>query len=122
MSALGIYTGSVTAGSTDGNLVNFDGGKILLSGYRDKTTAMQTLALRARAGSDYPVVNLHVSVTGPKSDWYLISMDGSNFVKSLAFPYICKNVLLYVKAVIPEDADYGLLTGNYLKFDYLGGV
>lgn len=123
MAALAVYGGTVTAGGTDGNLIGFADGKILLSGYRDKNTNTQVLGLRAPGGASFPVVNLNITVGGAQSSWIKLSTDGANFHSSVHINYMVNaNVLLYVKASIPDDADYGIINGNYINFSYLGGV
>ena len=123
MSALAFYGGTVTVGATDGDLIPFDKNKLLLQGYRDKSSNTLILGLRAPGGANYPVINLFVTAGGPDSDLLEFSSDGANYYNKVHYLYIAgSNQLLYVRAKIPADADYGLHEGTYINFKYLGGV
>lgn len=123
MSALAVYGGTVTVGATDGDLIPFDGDKIAFQAYREKTSDVTVLGLRAPGGANYPVINLFVTASGPDADWLEFSSDGANYAKKVHYLYLVgTNQLLYVRVKIPTDADYGLHKGTYINFKYLGGV
>ncbi|MCH4157640.1 MAG: hypothetical protein LKF34_03450 [Acidaminococcaceae bacterium] len=123
MSALAVYGGTVTAGATDGEQIPFDSEKIPFRAYREKTSDVTVLGLRAPGGADYPVINLFVTASGPAADWLEFSSDGASYSKKVHYLYIVgTNQLLYVRVKIPADADYGLHDGIYINFKYLGGV
>ena len=120
MSVLSIYGGDVTAGSIDGDLITTER-KIALKGTRGNPVT-KTYALRAISTSK-PACVVKITLDGPQKEWFAISLDGAKWGQRIDIPYIKdENVLFFIKCNIPEDADYGDNTANFLNLDYFGGV
>lgn len=120
MSVLSIYGGEVTAGDVDGDLITNER-KLALKGSRG-TPIVKTYALRT-LGTSTPAIAVKGTLGGPQKEWFALSLNGEAWSDKLDILYIeAKNVLFFIKCEIPEDADYGDNTDNYVNFKYFGGV
>jgi len=120
MSVLSIYGGEVTAGDVDGDLITNER-KLALKGTRGNPV-ISTYALRT-IGASKPALVVKGTLDGPQKEWFSVSLNGESWSDRFDIPYIAGgNVLFFLKCDIPEDADYGDNTSNYLNLDYFGGV
>ena len=121
MNSLSIYGGEVSAGAQDGDLIT-EQRKIALVGIRDADTGIKTYALRTM-GADKPACIIKAILEGENADWFEVSADMANWDSFFTATYVRDaNVLFFIRCNIPEDADYGDNSNNYLVFDYMGGV
>jgi len=120
MSVLSIYGGEVTAGDSDGDLITNER-KLALKGTRGNPVIL-SYALRT-IGASKPALVVKGTLDGPQKEWFSVSLNGESWSDRFDIPYIAGgNVLFFLKCDIPEDADYGDNTSNYLNLDYFGGV
>ena len=117
---LHIYGGTVTAGSTDGDLIT-DSRRLTLSGLRSGQPVVM-YALRAES-ADYPAVRIKSYFSGKNAALFQISGDKVNWGDVLHTTYVAgRNVLFWIRCTIPEDMAYGIHSDTDLICDYLGGV
>jgi len=121
MNALSIYGGAPTAGEQDGDLIT-NNRKIALVGARGLNTSVKVYAMRT-PGFTRPACIVRATFGGLNKEWFEVSLDRRNWGSGFICPYVAgSNVLFFIRANIPEDADYGDNINNYLAFEYKGGV
>lgn len=117
---LSIYTGTVTNGGTDGDLVTNER-RMTLSGLRGGQP-VKVFAFRAES-ADYPAVRIKAYFSGTNAGLWEISGDNVNWSSELHTVYVAgKNVVFWVRCTIPADMAYGNHTDTELVCEYLGGV
>lgn len=113
-----IYSGTVTEGETDGDLVTesaVDGSRILLSALRGQSSEIKACAVRSDNGAYIATLEL----AGPNIDKIFISLDRSSWTSKINFFNInAQNQLFYIYAEIGEDEDYGDDNQNYITKIY----
>ena len=117
---LSIYSGSITAGGIDGDLITSNR-RITLSGLRSGQP-VKMFAFRAES-ADYPAVRIKAYFSGTYAALWKLSADRVNWVDVLHVPYVAgKNVLFWIRCTIPDNMEYGVHTETSLECEYLGGV
>ena len=119
ISSVHIYSGSVTPGGTDGDLVTetvVGGNRILLELNRGTESNVVPLAARASTAACY-----FIKISSA-NDKILLSLDSLHWVKAIFFLIVgTDNSLFYLKSIAEEDEDYGDTTWS-LKVDYYAPV
>ena len=120
MAQLSIYNGSVTSGGTDGTLIT-TGDILKYTGEKGELGTIVPYALRAALTTN--VYNVSLSVIGSNPEWLQISKDGSTWGQKLEFANIGDtNTLFYVRANIPEGAEFGQTVLNRFLLKYVETV
>ena len=121
MAQLSIYNGSVTSGGTDGTLIT-TGDILKYTGEKGELgTIIVLYALRAALRTN--VYNVSLSVIGSNPEWLQISKDGNTWGPKLEFANIGDtNTLFYVRANIPEGAEFGQTVLNKFLLKYVETV
>lgn len=117
MAQLSIYNGTVTAGGTDGTLIETSD-MLKYTGEKGALGDVVTYALRSALLTS--VYNVELSIMGTNPEWLELSKDGNTWGQKLEFANIGdSNTLFYVRSNIPEGAEFGQTVLNNFLLKYV---